>query len=141
MSTNEEITEQESLKIINAMIQKAKSSYHDTGIGPILWGSLVGLASFVTYLEWAYKFYIRFDIWLLVLAAVIPQIIISIRAKRSSVVKKHEDDAIDAVWLVFGISVFGVMAYRMIVPIVTIALSASDGWEMMKHYTNGTKPD
>ncbi len=141
MATNEEITEQESLKIINSMIQKAKSSYHDTGIGPILWGSLVGLASFVTYFEWTYDFSIGFDIWLLVLVAVIPQIVISIREKRSSVVKKHEDDAINAVWLVFGISIFGIMTYRIIVPDATIELSSTEGWEMVKHYTNGSKPD
>lgn len=139
--SKDKITEQESLQIINTMIQKAKASYYDTGIGPILWGSLVGLASFVTYFEWACHFSIGFDIWLLVLAAVIPQIVISIKEKRSSVVKRHEDDAINAVWLVFGISIFGLMAYRMITPNVTVTLLASDGWEMMKHYTDGSKPD
>ncbi len=141
MSTNDQLSERESLDIINSMIQKAKSSYHETGIGPILWGSLVGLASFVTYFQLAFQFYIGFDIWLLVLAAIIPQIIISMREKRSGIVKKHEDDAINAVWLVFGISIFGIMAYRLIVPGVTISLNAGDGWEMVKHYTNGSKPD
>ena len=32
------MTEQESLSLISEMINKAKTSYHDSGIGPILWG-------------------------------------------------------------------------------------------------------
>ncbi len=79
------MTEQESLNLITNMIQKAKGSYHDTGIGPLLWGTVVSIASFVSYFERIYHFRLPFDIWLIVLAAIIPQIVISIREKNQSV--------------------------------------------------------
>lgn len=101
------MTEQESLDLITNMIQKAKGSYHETGIGSLLWGTVVTVASVVTYFQRTYDFYIGFDIWLLVLGAIIPQIIISIQEKKSNKVKKYEDDALNAIWLVFGITILG----------------------------------
>ncbi len=141
MANEKQITEKESLELITSMIQKAKGSYHDTGIGPILWGSVIGLNSFITYLQIHYHFSMGFDIWILALIAIIPQIIISVREKRSSLVKKYEDDALNAVWLVFGISIFGLMTYRMIIPEATTQLIATEGWQLIKHYTITGKPD
>lgn len=141
MANEKQITEKESLELITRMIQKAKGSYYDTGIGPVLWGSVIALCSFVTYLEISYHFSIGFDIWILALVAIVPQIIISIREKRSGPVKKYEDDALNAVWLVFGISIFGLMVYRLIIPDATAQLIAAEGWQMMKHYTIPGKPD
>ncbi len=141
MANEKQITEKESLELITSMIQKAKGSYYDTGIGPVLWGSVIALCSFATYLEISNHFSFGFDIWILALVAIIPQIIISVREKRSGMVKKYEDDALNAVWLVFGISIFGLMAYRLITPDVTTQLIAAEGWQMMKHYTVPGKPD
>ncbi len=141
MANEKQFSEKESLEIITSMIQKAKGSYHDTGIGSLLWGTVVAIASFTTYLQREYNFSIGFDIWLIVMAAVIPQIIISIREKRSQVVVKYEDDALNAVWLVYGISIFGIVAYQNIIPDATIKLNAAEGWQMIKHYTDNRLPD
>ncbi|MES2004610.1 MAG: hypothetical protein V4450_08815 [Bacteroidota bacterium] len=141
MANEKQITEKESLEIITNMIKKAKGSYYDTGIGSLLWGSVVAIASFTTYLEREYDFWIGFDIWLIVLAAIVPQIIISVREKRTQVVLKYEDDALNAVWLVYGISIFGMIAYQNIIPGATIKLNATEGWQMMKHYTDNRVPD
>jgi len=141
MSSEKPITEKESLELITSMIRKAKGSYYDTGIGSILWGSVIGFNSFFTYLEIRYQFSIGFDIWILGLIAIIPQIIISVREKRSGVVKKYEDDALNAVWLVFGVSIFGMMAYRIIAPQATTELLAAEGWQLVKHYTTPGKSD
>lgn len=141
MDTKKQITEKESLEIITSMIQKAKGSYQDTGIGPILWGSVIAFNSFVTWLQLHYQFSIGFDIWILALIAIIPQVVISIREKKKGMVKKYEDDALNAVWLVFGISIFALSAYRIIVPDATVQLIAKEGWQLMKHYTDGQKPD
>ncbi|MCA6448951.1 MAG: hypothetical protein IM587_02015 [Chitinophagaceae bacterium] len=141
MPDQNQITEKESIEIITSMIQKSKGSFHETGIGPILWGAVVSFASFVSFLQMKYGFSIGFDVWLLVLFAIIPQIMISVREKRSGGVKKYEDDALDTVWLVFGISLFCLIVYRNAIPSVTTRLIADEGWQMMKHYTDGSKPD
>lgn len=141
MANEKQITEKESLELITQMIRKAKGSYYDTGIGPVLWGSDIALCSFATYLEISYHFSFGFDIWILALVAIIPQIMISLREKRSGRVKKYEDDALNAVWLVFGISIFGLMTYRMIIPNATNQLITAEGWQIMKHYRVPGKPD
>ena len=63
MLEEKKLTEQESLELISAMIQKVKNSYHDTGIGSLLWGTVVFIASFVSFLRYRYNFTIGFDIW------------------------------------------------------------------------------
>lgn len=141
MADEKKMTEQESLDIITNMIQKAKGSYHETGIGSLLWGTVVALASIITYLERTTDFRIGFDIWFIVLAAIIPQIIISIQEKKSNKVKQYEDDALNAVWLVFGITIFGLNVYQIIVPDVTDAFIKLEGWQLTKHYLDNSKAD
>lgn len=141
MADEKKMTEQESLDLITNMIQKAKGGYHETGIGSLLWGTVVTIASVTTYFQRTYDFSIGFDIWLLVLGAIIPQIIISIQEKKSNKVKKYEDDALNAVWLVFGLTIFGLNIYQIIVPDITTELIKAEGWEMMKHYIDGSKAD
>ncbi len=141
MSTKNILTEQESLNIINEMIQKTKDNYHESGISALLWGTVVTIASLVTYAQYQYNFKLIFDIWLIVFVAIIPQIIITIQEKKNIKVKRHIDPAIDAVWIVFGITIFGLVVYQNIVPNATLNIIKEDGWEMMIHYTNGSKPD
>jgi hypothetical protein len=141
MNEEKKLTEQESLQLISDMIKKAKGSYHDTGIGSLLWGSVVSIASFITYFKIAYNFDIGFDIWLIVLVAIIPQIFLSIREKKDAKAKFYDDDTVNAVWFVFGITLFGFAFYQNFVPDVTIRLIDEEGWQMMKHYNDASKPD
>lgn len=142
MSKGKQLTELESLQLITNMIQKAKSSYHDRGTGAILWGTVVAIASSVTYLQKEYNFKLPFDIFLIVVAAIIPQIIISIKESRSKAqVKKFEDAAIDSVWLVFGITLFALTFYQNVIGTASNKLINEEGWQMVKHYTNGALPD
>ncbi|SJZ34836.1 hypothetical protein [Sediminibacterium ginsengisoli] len=142
MSDSRDLTEQESLALISNMIQKVKASHHDTGITSLMWGTVVTLASLVTYLQREFEFKIGFDIWLIVFAAIIPQVIITLRKRRQIKVVKYEDAALDAVWLAFGLSIFGLTVYQNIVPYATVTLSHEEGWQMVKHYTDGSgKPD
>jgi hypothetical protein len=100
------LSEQESLRLIQQMINKAKNSYHDTGIGPILWGSVITLCSLVTFFQIKYQFSLPFDIWLLTLIAIVPQVLIAIKEGRASKVKGYDDKIMDTVWICFGISIF-----------------------------------
>ena len=78
------MTEKESLELISKMINKAKNSYHDSGIGPILWGSVITLCSLVTYFQIRFQFKLPFDIWLLTLIAIVPQIFIVAKEKKNN---------------------------------------------------------
>ena len=142
MSTPEKpMSEQESLQLITDMIQKAKASYYETGISPLLWGSAVFAAAMLTFLQQQFQFRLPFDIWLIVLFAIIPQVIISIRESKHRKFRNHTDIAIDAVWLTYAITLFGLVAYQNIVPAVSENLIHDEGWQMVKRFTNTTKPD
>lgn len=140
MAKESTFSEQESLQLIAEMIKKAKGSYHDTGIGSLLWGAVVAIASGVNFLQREYDFKLGFDIWWLVLAAIIPQVYLSIREKKIKKAKQYDDDLIDAVWLVFGISIFAMGFYQNFVPVQTEKFIAEEGWTLMKHYSDG-RPD
>ncbi|HMO61330.1 MAG TPA: hypothetical protein PKC39_00755 [Ferruginibacter sp.] len=100
------LSEKESLALISQMIQKAKNSYHDSGTGPILWGTVITICSLVTYAQITYGFKLPFDIWLLTLVAIVPQIFIVSREKKRSKVRPYDQTVMDYVWLCFGISIF-----------------------------------
>ena len=78
MLEEKKLTEQESLELISAMIQKVKNSYHDTGVGSLMWGTVVFIASFVSFLRYRYNFTIGFDIWLIFLLAIVTQVYLSL---------------------------------------------------------------
>ncbi len=137
MPEEKEFSEQDSLQLIAEMIKKAKGSYHDTGIGSLLWGAVVSIASFMSYLQREYNFTLLIDIWWLVFAAIIPQLYISIKEKKNVKAKQYDNDVVNAVWLVFGISIFALSFFQNIVPVQTEKLFAQDGFTLMKHYTDG----
>jgi hypothetical protein len=103
---DKKISEQESLSLITQMINKAKNSYHDTGIGAMMWGSVIAICSLVKLSEIHFDYKLPFDIYLLTLAAIIPQIFITIREKKERKVKSYDDIYMDYLWLGFGISIF-----------------------------------
>src|ERR1700754_3366024 len=101
MDEEKKMTEKESLALIATMIQKARTNFHESGTSAILWGSVVGFCGLMSFAEQQWSFGVGFDIWLLVLLAVIPQVWIIIRENRRSVVRTHAEAATDAVWLVY----------------------------------------
>jgi uncharacterized protein with PQ loop repeat len=100
------LSEKESLALIASMINKAKDSYHDTGIGAMMWGSIIAICSIVKLAEIHFEFRLPFDIYLLTIVAVIPQIFITIKEKKERKVKSYDDSYMDYIWLSFGISIF-----------------------------------
>jgi hypothetical protein len=109
MTNNEEFTEKESLQLITDMINKTKQSFHDTGFGPIMWGFVVTLCAFATFLSLQFDLILPFDIWILTIVAIVPQIIYSIRESKLKKVKTYNDVAMDFTWISFGISM-GILA-------------------------------
>ncbi|MCW3087540.1 MAG: hypothetical protein JWQ78_926 [Sediminibacterium sp.] len=131
MTQEKKLTEQESLQLITEMIHKAKNNFHDSGTSAILWGSVVGIAGLVSFAERFWHFYIGFDIWLIVLGAFIPQIIISIREGKNRKVVTYEESSMNAIWLVYGISIFALNFYFNVVPAASDRILAGEGLELL----------
>ena len=104
--TEKPLTEQESLLIIQQMINRAKSNFVDTGIGPILWGGVITICSIVQAAKIYFDFKMSFDIWWLALFALVPQVFISINERKERKAKGWDDDILSYVWTCFGIAVF-----------------------------------
>ncbi len=107
MENEKTLTGEQSLRLITSMINKAKNDYYDTGLSALLWGSVITVCSLVNlfnelYLHWPALGYI----WFLTIAAVIPQIIISVREARQKRLRSREDDFISGIWISFTISIF-----------------------------------
>jgi len=100
------MTEQESLQLISQMINRAKNNYLDSGVGPILWGTVITVCSLVTFFQIRYQLNLPFSIWFLTLIAIVPQIFIAVKQNRTSKVKNYDHKIIDYVWVCFGISIF-----------------------------------
>lgn len=128
-----ELSEQESLALITEMIGKARNHFHESGVSAILWGSVVSFCGLVSFAQHFWDFRIGFGIWLLALVAIIPQMVISIRENRKKEVRTHLEAALDAIWIVYAISLFGIIFYINIVPAVSVhLLEKYDGIRMMQ---------
>jgi len=106
MEQEKKLSEKESLDLIARMINKAKNSYHDTGIGAMMWGAVIAVCSLVRLSELHFNYELPFDIYLLTLAALIPQIFISIKEKKERKVKSYDDVYMNYLWMGFGITIF-----------------------------------
>jgi hypothetical protein len=106
MEQDKSLTEAQSLELITSMISRAKNDYYDSGISALLWGSIIIICSLATYanhwLKWAALDYV----WFLTVAAVVPQIIISIREGQRRGYKSHESHMIGGIWLSYAIAIF-----------------------------------
>jgi hypothetical protein len=113
MSNEKPMTEQESLQLITEMIQKAKAShFHENGTSAILWGSVIGFCGLFSFFRAQFNWNTGwFDVWYLALVALIPQIIINIKESKKRVVKTDRQKAIDAIWTVYGFSIFALIFY------------------------------
>lgn len=134
------ITEEESLKIITEMIAKAKYHFHESGTSAILWGSTITICGLVSFAELFWKFYIGFDIWLLPLIAIIPQVYISVKEGRNRKMITHRESALNAIWTVYAISIFALIFYINVVPGVTDKILARDGIRLTNNISGAPQP-
>jgi uncharacterized protein with PQ loop repeat len=133
MENEKPISEKDSLRIITAMIAEAKGGYfHDSGIGAILWGTVVGIAGFMTFFSLHYDWKLEFDWWILTLVALLPQAFISYRERKTKVVKTQVGIALDTIWVVYGISIFAIITYSNISPVMAEKFLAEEGYVLMK---------
>ena len=112
MEKENQLTEQESLKLINEMISKAKKSYVTKGIASMVWGALMIICGLLTWAQIEFRFFLGFDIWLLLLVAVIPQVYFSIQEKRQKNFVGHDEQTMNYLWSSFGICIFILSFYN-----------------------------
>lgn len=133
MAEEKNFTEQESLQLITEMIHKVKGSFHESGTSAILWGSVTGFCGLFSFVQQQLQFSTGwFDVWFLILIAIVPQIVINIRETKQRKVLTYEKALLNAVWLVFGISIFALVFYNNVVPMVTENLYAKEGIELLQ---------
>jgi len=102
----ENLGEMESLRLINEMISKAKSSYVTTGAASMVWGALIVLCSLLTWLQIQLNNFFSVDIWLLTVVAVIFQVYFSIKERKQRNFVAHDETITTYVWTAFGICIF-----------------------------------
>jgi hypothetical protein len=140
MEQEKPLSEQESLHIINTMIQRVKNDYYDSGTSAIMWGAVIGLSGIVTFLQWHFSIYqnVMVMLWLPLLA-IIPQIYIAIRDSRRRRYVTYNDAAIGWVWIAFAITMVALGIYQNIVPVVSYGLMEEQGYHMVRYYIDGSK--
>ncbi len=98
-------SEEDSLKLINEMIGKAKKSYVTKGIASIVWGALITFCGLVSWYQ--IHFDVHFgDVWLLTLIALIPQIYFSVKERKSKQFISHNETTTNLIWIAFAVSMF-----------------------------------
>lgn len=102
----ENFTEQESLQLITTMINKAKTDFVETGISALMWGGVISFCALVQFISYFYPISWARSVWALTFIAVVPQIIISARERRSRKFKTYHTDAMSGIWLAFAITMF-----------------------------------
>ncbi len=101
----EKFSEEDSLKLINEMIGKAKKSYVTKGIASIVWGALITFCGIFNWVEIHYNFEYG-DVWVILLLALIPQVYFSIKERRGKNFIAHNETTILYIWIAFSVSIF-----------------------------------
>ncbi|GAB4092897.1 hypothetical protein [Flaviaesturariibacter terrae] len=130
------LSHEESLQLITEMIDKSKRNFHETGTSAILWGSVIALCGLLSFAQMNWHFSIGFDVWILTLVALVPQLIISIRESRRRTVLTHTQEAMNAVWMVYGLSIFALVFYFNVVPGQTERLMLAEGTHVFQRGPN-----
>lgn len=100
------LSEKESLDLIASMISSAKESFYDTGISAIMWGALIAFCSLEKLAELQFGYQLPFDIFLVTLVAIVPQLIISKKENKERRAKSYDDIYMKYIWWAFGICIF-----------------------------------
>lgn len=117
--TEENFSPQDSLHLIDSMINKAQRRFSENGFLYLLWGWVIFACSIGHFLLIQLKWLDNPEIiWTACWLAVIFQIIYLAKKKKTIKVKTYSDEIIDYIWISFGISML----------IIGITLGRADGW-------------
>lgn len=104
---DEHISGQESLAIIESMINKAKNQFGENGFLYLLWGWVVLFCSLTQFVLMHVVHYPKhYLVWMSTWLAVIVQIVYLARRDRKRKVRTYTDDIVGYVWITFVILMF-----------------------------------
>ena len=104
---DQQFNEQNSLQLIESMINKAKNNFSESGTLYLLWGIVVFICSMVQFV--AIHFYNNqnaYYIWFLTWLVVIYQVVFLSRRAKTEKAKTYTADIIKYVWICFVASMF-----------------------------------
>ncbi|MEO5591676.1 MAG: hypothetical protein ABIR15_21040 [Chitinophagaceae bacterium] len=112
------ITQHESLAIIESMINKAKNQFSENGFIYLLWGWVILICSVSQFILQHLHYAKHYLVWMLTWLALIVQIIYSARRDKKRVVKTYTDEIIGYVWITFVIMMLlcGTLTSRQLPP-------------------------
>jgi hypothetical protein len=121
---DKQLTQQESLRIINQMISKAKNEINDNGLGWLLWGAMIFLASVSTFIIIQFKLNVDLFLgWNMFGLIAIPLMIYNmLRKKKRVAARTYVDEILHLVDIAFTISLF------VIIISMNISVSPNDGF-------------
>lgn len=103
----ENFSPQESLQLIDNMINKAKNRFTENGFLYLLWGWLIFICSTGHFILLQFNLFKHPEIiWTSCWLAVIFQIVYLVRKKKKEKVKTYSDGIIDSIWICFGVCMF-----------------------------------
>ena len=106
MQQEEELSHEKSLEIIHQMINRAKTNITDNGIGWLLWGSMIFLASVATYVLILFKYENLFVAWNVFGLIAVVLLAYDFMKKKNKVVRTYVDDVLRWVDIGFAVCLF-----------------------------------
>lgn len=103
-----EVSPQDSIQLIESMINKAQNRFYENGYLYLLWGLVIvvcSVTSFISIYFFENEKNLMF-IWMLTWLATIYQMIYLSRVKKSKTVKTYADEINNYVWVVFVVMGF-----------------------------------
>ncbi len=106
MPQEEELSREQSLEIIHQMINRAKTNFTDNGIGWLLWGSMIFLASVATYILILFDYPNLFIGWNIFGLIAVVMLAYDFLKKKRPVVRTYVDDVLRWVDIGFTVCLF-----------------------------------
>lgn len=104
MQTDKPFSEQESLLLIESMINKARNQFNENGHLYLLWGWVVLVCSVGQFVLQVIGYAGHYRVWLLIWVAVVYQVVYLVRKKKHRKVHTYTDSILANVWLAFAIT-------------------------------------
>ncbi|MEO8710640.1 MAG: hypothetical protein ABI405_00885 [Parafilimonas sp.] len=101
-----EISNEESLKLINRMIYQAKGYFYESGLSGLIYGFSILICTMLTYFYEKGDIHFPFHPFYLMVPVFIIQAYVQLKEEKKKKAKTFTDEAIDYVWVGFFLSVF-----------------------------------
>lgn len=104
-----QLSNEESLKLINRMIYEAKGYFYESGIGGLIYGFSISICSLLTYFRDKEMLAFPFDPFYLMVPIFFLQGLVQYKEEKKKKAKTYIDESINYVWLGYFLSVFAAL--------------------------------